>query len=175
MAKSGTGWDKVLSGKRGRVSAKDLKEALGNTKPEAKNKFGNEVVHDELEGITFRSKFERSFYHSLKHCGIEFLHENREELLPGFRYMPDEKALVARTCRIDFFLPQHNIYIDTKSKGTITSYFRYQVFLLKMKHMEKPVEERPAICVVFPSTAQQMLMCLMADNFTFELIKPFRF
>lgn len=70
----------------------------------------------ERDGIRFDSRLELFMYDLLKMAGIRFERQKRYTLQPSFRY--NGVAIRPITYTVDFWLPDHNLIIDTKGYHT---------------------------------------------------------
>lgn len=70
----------------------------------------------ESDGIVFDSRLEMFMYSLLKEAGIRFERQKRYTLQPSFRY--NGSAIRPITYTVDFWLPDHNLIIDTKGYHT---------------------------------------------------------
>lgn len=91
--------------------------------PAANNKVRN-ATKVEKYGIKFDSKLELYMYELLKVEGWPFEFKRKYELQPGFRYRGE--WVMPITLTVDFFMPAHNIIVDTKGYANDSSPLKYK-------------------------------------------------
>lgn len=79
-------------------------------------------------GITFDSKLENYLYNLFKEHQIDFEFQKEFILQDGFKYRYE--SILPIKIRIDFFLPQHNLVVDTKGFQLADGKLKYK--MLKM-------------------------------------------
>lgn len=94
----------------------------------------------EQDGIVFDSKLENYFYNLLKENNIEFELKKSFELLPSFTYRHEK--VFGMKITPDFFIPIHNLIVDTKGFGNETVPLRYKLLkhLLHLQGTEYRIE-----------------------------------
>lgn len=97
----------------------------------------------EAYGIIFDSKLEQYMYALLFNSSIEFEHQKIYVVQKSFRY----NNIFVREVKsiIDFYLPLHNIIIDTKGFSTDTSKLKFKLLKSYLAHIEdcQPIIEIP--------------------------------
>ena len=96
----------------------------------------------ESDGILFDSRLEMFMYSLLKEAGIRFERQKCYNLQPGFRY--NGTAIRPITYTVDFWLPDHNIIIDTKGYHTQQGDMRIKMLKWRFSAAgESPIIETP--------------------------------
>lgn len=109
------------------------------------NKRVKNAVKCEEDGIKFDSRLERYMYIQLRDLGITFKMQVVIELIPPFRY--EGKAIRPMKIIPDFYLEDHNTYVDTKGFALPEAKLKYK--LLKYHfHNALPLEEQPKIVIL---------------------------
>lgn len=106
-------------------------ESKGNRK--VKN-----ATRNERDGVVFASRLERFMYDLLKMHGIGFEFQKRYVLQEGFRY--NGEAVRPVTYTTDFWLPDHNMVIDTKGHKTQQGVLRIK--MLKRRFADAGITTR---------------------------------
>lgn len=96
----------------------------------------------ERDGIRFDSRLELFMYDLLKMAGIRFERQKRYTLQPGFQY--NGAAIRPITYTVDFWLPDHNLIIDTKGYHTQQGDMRIKMLKWRFSTAgESPIIETP--------------------------------
>lgn len=92
-----------------------------------KRKFNNIPVIDKELGIRFRSKFEWRVARRLEKAGIKWQFEPKVNL-PGGRY-----------CLPDFYLPEHNLFIELRPRKMVDDKLIHKIRTIKRTYEKEVV------------------------------------
>jgi len=108
-----------------RWSQADIDKAQAKTKQPGENKKVMGAVKQEQGGIAFASKLELYAYNLFKATGIQFEFQKTIELQKMFKY--NGETIRSIKSIVDFYLPKHNIIVDTKGFSTDVSKIKFKV------------------------------------------------
>lgn len=125
-----------------------------------KNKINRTKITEH--GITFDSTLERYLYNLLLAEGIEFEFQVEFVIQEAFKYR--HESILPIKIRPDFFIPSHNLLVDTKGFQMADGKLKYKMlkFLLHNSNTEYRIE--------MPSTQKKCreLIHMMKNGFTLE-------
>jgi len=99
-----------------------------------KGKYGNKK--EIVDGVKFDSRLEMYCHAELKRVGIEFIFQEKIELIPKFRY--NTQNIRAITMLVDFVVlfGGKRIYVDTKGMPTEVSKIKYKMLRYHLREQE---------------------------------------
>lgn len=97
------------------MTVEELRTLWQRETPKGNRKIRN-ATQNERDGVVFASRLERFMYDLLTLHGIGFEFQKRYVLQEGFRY--NGQAVRPVTYTADFWLPDHDMLIDTKGHKT---------------------------------------------------------
>lgn len=181
MSKRRNQWTAALSGIESRkIKASQVRASLDDvfgeqqdSKKPKTNKYNAEAV--EVDGVRYDSKFESQVAAALQVHGIPYQHQYSIEIAKTVQYREDEAKLSKRRFTADFFLPEHNIVLDSKG-ATITDAWRIRADYAKRTLAAKlPMEQRPFFCIVYEINYIPFILAIKTSNkITSELLEPWR-
>lgn len=99
-----------------------------------RRKYGNNKT--EVDGVKFDSRLELYCYNLLKENNIDFIFQEKIELIPKFRY--NTQNIRAITMLVDFVILSDGkrIYVDTKGLATEVSKIKYKMLRYHLKELD---------------------------------------
>lgn len=119
------------------MTVEELRAMWSSGSPNGNRKVRN-ATRIERDGVVFASKIERFMYDLLTLHGIGFEFQKRYVLQEGFRYNGETVRPITYTT--DFWLPDHDMVIDTKGHKTQQGTLRIK--LLKRQFAEAGMTTR---------------------------------
>jgi len=107
-----------------RWSQSDIDNAQAKTKQPGENKKVMGAVKQTMNGIEFASKLELYAYNQLKATGIKFKFQYTIEIQKVFKY--NGETIRSIKSIVDFYLPEHNMIVDTKGFSTDVSKLKFK-------------------------------------------------
>ena len=99
----------------------------------------------EADGFKFDSKLEMYAYRQFKEAGFDFDMQVEIELVPKFRY--NGEAVRAIKIIPDFYLKDHNTYVDTKGFALPEAKLKYKL-LKYLLYCEYGTELQPKVVIL---------------------------
>lgn len=111
--------------------------------PSANRKIQN-ATKSVVDGVKFDSNLEKYMYGLLQGAGVTFDFQKEYELQPGFRYRGEAVRAIKKI--VDFWLPEHNMIVDTKGFANDVAPMKHKMLKSVLKHLQdsEPVIELPA-------------------------------
>lgn len=137
-----------------------MSNRFGGWQKKAKTE-GNQKVKGarkiEAHGIKFDSKLELFCYDQLTAAGIPFEFQKTYVLQPNMRYPHDKVMVRSIEMRVDFWLPQRNMLIDTKGFQLADNKIKWK--MLKFIFLREHVSGSGALCpqIFLPRTQKEVI------------------